>query len=370
MKFVVNTKPLIDALNLTVINQNVSKYYLMSCVVQLTATKNSLTVNVEASRIFSQATLKGMGDSDGPVVTYVDTLLFKQLVSTFETATTTLEFTDGGLVLYSGKSKFSLGKMVSEEDADISLKVPTLEGVSQTSIPVDKQNWRFVKDKMLYALAMSYAEPIYTYVYLGDQGDVITGDFEAGLFVHSERSNLGRTCIVPDTIVNLLNSLPEGAKMYEKGLSYVVSFNSDAFSYLSEFLPLYEDDEEVGSYRSDAVLGVMTTSESGSLILDTAVINKFLSQASIFSTSTEDTIELSVENGILKLKDSNVECEQDVSGFSTDSYVLKFRTDLLKSVLSKFTGDTIYIKPTYMEDELSGMLFWDDELSTVLSVVD
>lgn len=372
MKFVVNTKPLVDSINLSVINQNVSKYYHMSCVIQITATRHNLTVNVEASRICSQVVLKGMGDEDGPVTTFVDSLMFKQLISTFESSTTVLEFTEGGLILHSGKSKFNLGSMFSEDVEEISLKKPVTSSGSAKPLSINKEDWRFVKDHMLYALAMSYVNPIYTYLYVGGDGDVIAGDFEMGLFVHSNKSNLNKTCIIPDTIVNLLTSLPDGSQIAEDGEDYIITYSSDSFSYISQFTPYYEEDEEVGSYRADTILDIMDTNEEGSLILDTAVINKFLGQAALLSHDTEDKINLTVENGVLTLKDANVECHQDVNGFSTGSYSMNFLTELLKSVLSKYTGDTIYIKPSISEDtgEYTGMLFWDDTLCTVLSSLD
>lgn len=106
MKFTCNTKPLMDALDIGVINQNVSKFFKKSCLAQITASQRELKLNFEASKICSEVILKGSGDSDETSVVFVDCLLLKQLVNTFESATTIIEFTDSGIVLHSGKAQF------------------------------------------------------------------------------------------------------------------------------------------------------------------------------------------------------------------------------------------------------------------------
>ena len=136
MNFNVSTKPLTDALNLGVINQNVSKFYQKSCLAQVTASKRDLKINLEASNVLSELHLRGSGDSEETVTTFVDCLLLKQLVSTFEANVTTFEFTEGGLILHSGKSKFTLPKMI--DDSELELNSPSkLEGQSSI-IDIDK----------------------------------------------------------------------------------------------------------------------------------------------------------------------------------------------------------------------------------------
>ena len=51
MKFTVNTKPLKNVIGLGIIRSNVSNFYKRSQVVQITATQDSLILNIEASSI-------------------------------------------------------------------------------------------------------------------------------------------------------------------------------------------------------------------------------------------------------------------------------------------------------------------------------
>ena len=102
MNFTVNTKPLIEALNLGVINSNVSPFHKKSTIIQVSADEHDLKLNIEAESIKSELILKGSGDSKSVEKIFVSSLLMKQLVSTFDSATVTLEFAEGGLILHSG----------------------------------------------------------------------------------------------------------------------------------------------------------------------------------------------------------------------------------------------------------------------------
>ena len=119
MKFTVSTKPLQDGLSLGVIKSNVSKFYQKSCLAQITADKHTLTINLEAASITSELLFKGVGEGEDKVTTFVDCLMLKDLVSTLDNNTTILEFVDGGVILISGKSKFTLPQMIDESDLEI-----------------------------------------------------------------------------------------------------------------------------------------------------------------------------------------------------------------------------------------------------------
>ena len=99
MTFTCNTKPLIEALSLGVINSNISKFYRKSCLAQISGdSSDTLVINLEASYIYSEIRLKGYKEGEGDIPTvFVDNSLLKSLVSTFENATTTFEFTDSGI---------------------------------------------------------------------------------------------------------------------------------------------------------------------------------------------------------------------------------------------------------------------------------
>lgn len=367
MNFNVSTKPLTDALNLGVVNQNVSKFYQKSCLAQVTASKRDLKINLEAANVLSEVHLKGSGDSDEVVTMFVDCLLLKQLVSTFEPSVTTFEFTEGGLILHSGKSKFTLPKML--DDSELELTAPnTSESATGASIDIDKSDWKFIKDHQMYAIAMSFIHPVYTRVWVGNDGDVLVGDFDNSLFTHSKKSKLGNTCLLSDTIINLFNTIPDGAKLRSIGDSYIITVSTDGFDYISEFKPIYESDEGVGSYNSDIILEMMAHDKDG-IRMNTAAINKFLNQAALLSTNTEDTIKLSVGDGHISLVDSNVDCKLPVEG-EAEPFSVEFKTSLLKSVVSNFDEEVVSIAPMKQEDEIAGILVWSKAMTVVLAGVD
>lgn len=364
MKFVVSTKPLADALNLGVINSNVSKFYQKSTIAQVTMTRSSLRINLEASRIVTEVTLKGGGDADGPETILVDCLLLKQLVSTFETSTTTLEIAGNGLILHSGKSKFTLPKML--DDVEINIRRPELPNFGDGK-EIDKAGWKFVKEYQMYAIAMSFVRAVYTRVWVGAGGDVLVGDFDNGIFTHSVKGTLGDTCLLSDTIINLFISLPDGAKMIPMTRSYVVDVSTDGYHMVSEFEPYYESDADVGSYNSDIFLTTMKEPESGAIEVNIATISKFLSQADLLAVGTDATITMKVENGEMILKDDNVDCRIDVKGDNIRAFELTFKMSLLKSAISNYTDDVIRIYPSIQEDEVVGILMCSNDLVTILA---
>lgn len=368
MKFVVSTKPLTDALNLGIVNQNVSKFYQKSCLAQLTADRRTLRINLEASYVLSEILLRGSGDSDDVHTIFVDCLLLKQLVSTFEANTTTLEFTEGGLILHSGKSKFTLPMMI--EGSELELASPGKSDASSEVIDIDKSDWKFIKEYQMYAIAMSFIHPVYTRVWVGQSGDVVVGDFDNSLFTHSKKSKLGRTCLLSDTIINLFNSLPEGAKLTKLDTSYLINVKTDGFEYCSQFTPQYETDEGVGSYNSEIILGMMETDDSVAVKINSAAINKFLNQAALLSSNTEDVIKLFVSDNNLCLKDNNVDCKLPLDSAAAFEYEVEFKTSLLKSVVSNFDEDEISIAPMVQEDETVGIILWTKNMTTVLAGVD
>lgn len=373
MIFKVGTKPLTESLNLGVINANVSKFYRRSCVARICATDKELKINLEASRIASEITLKGQGDEAECTPIFVDCLLLKQLVNTFDSSITELEFLENGLVLHSGKAKFTLARENADIDAsEISFNAPaTVESVSG-GIDVNKSNWKYVKDHQLYALAMSFAYAVYTRVWVGSEGDVLVGDFDQSLFTHSKKSNLPNTCLLSDTIINLFNSLPDDSKIYPVDKSYLVSVSTDGFDFRSQFEPEYEDDGEVGDYHSEIILNILTHPEKGYVKVDTAQLSKFLSQAELLSKSTEDKIKVSVTQNELILQDNNVQCKADIHKIfdNIDEYDVEFKMASLKSVLSSYDSETICIAPSITEGEIAGILVWDDNQTTVLAQVD
>lgn len=365
MKFTLSTKPFSDALNLGVIPANISKYFRLSCLAQLTATKNQLRVNLQASSICTEILLKGSGDEDAEVSAFVDCLVLKQIVATLESSTVTIEYTDGGVILHSGSSKLTLPQIADSEDGELKRPNPPQEG--DNKMKLDLSDWKFVKDHQMYAVALSFVHPIYMNVWIGDSGDIIVGDFDNSLFTFSKKNKLGKTCLLTDTIINLFNSLPEGAEITAMGDSYWVGVKTDGYEYASEFTPKYEGDE-TGNYRSDVFLSTVVKDANNSFQVATAPIAKFLNQADLLSTGNKK-VQFTVSGTTLQLKDDNIDCKVPVVG-TCQEFSIPLNTELLKPIISHFDSENVKISPVLGEGEVNGLVIWTENLAVVVGALD
>lgn len=372
MKFTANTKPLSDALSLAIINSNISSFYMKSCVTQLTVGSEGLRINTEASNIFTEILLKGAVE-DGDVknhVAFVNSATLKQLVSTFDTDIVTFEFVEGGVILHSGKSKFTLANIVDAVDIELVRPLSDDMNIPTPTVKLNSNVWKFINDNQMYSIALSFIHPVYTKVFIGESGDVLVGDFDNSLFTHSKNSDsLDTTCLLSSTIINLLDNVPENTFIERIDRSYILVYTSDSFNYTSKFDPQYESDEGVGSYNSEIFLSMMAHDAVG-VKFDSTTVNKLMNQASILSTSSEDTITLSTESNTILLKDKNVEGVVSCEGKFDNPFTLEFKTNALKKVISNYGDGVVNIGPVYQEDVVVGILIWNDSLTTILAGVE
>ena len=367
MNFTLSTKPFADALDLGVIPANISKYYRLSCLAQLTATKHELRINLEANGVVTEVLLKGQGTEDGPVTGFVDCLILKQLVGTFEANTTTLEYTEGGIVLHSGSSKFNLPYLADSADGE--LRRPQLAPEGANKIPVNLKDWEFIKNYQMYAIALSFVHPIYTNVWIGESGDVIVGDFDNSLFTFSKKNKLGRTCLLSDTIINLFNSLPEGANVTLMDKSYRVDVKTDGFEYASEFTPKYEDDGAVGSYSADAIMESIIKDEANTFKLPVAPIAKFLSQSELLASSKDNRIEFGVSGQEVRLHDESVDCKIKIEG-NCSEFNIPLNASLFKPIIGHVDAETVSVCPVMLDGTVGGLSLWTDNLTVMIGALD
>ena len=367
MKFTVNTKPLQDALSLAVVDANINSMYQPSILAQMIATRDKLTLNFEASKIMSEVDIYGSGDSDELGVAIVSNKLLKQLVSTLDTNTITIEFVEGGIVIYSGKSKFSVPNIVDVLSMRLGRHSQNVEG---SAIKVDKDKWKFIKDNQMFAVAMSFIRPVYTRVWIGEDTDVLTGDMDMSIFTHSNKSDLHHRCLISDTVVNLVNSLPEGAELYLVNNSYVVNVATQGFNYTAQILVEHEDSPDTGDYMSGVLLDMMKHPDNH-IVVDLAALLKPLAQSAIFldGSKSDATINVTFRDNTIILHDNNVEDTISVKSISgqVDDFDIEFRTDLLSSVLKHFEGEAISLSVIKSDGEDGGLLFWNDEMTTMLA---
>lgn len=368
MKFMCNTKPLVDSVSVGIINSNVSNFYKKSCILQLTASKENLKINIEAQNICTEINIPGNGSEDEESTVFIDSIKFKNLLNTLDSNTLSLEFESWGLTLRSGKSKFTLPKIIDE--GEFELKSPTSIDDEKESIEFTLEDWKFVQNKQLFALSQTFINPIYTKIWVGEGGDCLTGDMDTGVFTHSIINGLGVTCLLSDTIVRLFTSLPDNSKFIAVGDgSYIIESNNDSYKYRTEFKPMYESTDDVGEYNSDIFLTMMEHPTDYSIISSSA-LNKVLNQATLLSTSSNiDTVTFMVNGSNAAIIDTNMQSEFTCKGSDNLKYESEFRLPLIKKVASNFS-DEIYIAPLYQEDDVAGILMWDDSLTTILSGVE
>ena len=364
MKFTLSTKPLQNAVDLGIIKENISKFNQKSCLAQITATRETLRINIEAPSIYTEISLKGSGDSDTAETIFVDCSLLRQLIDSFDKDVTSLDFVEGGIVLHSGSSKFTLPKLL--DSSNLSLNRPA--STSDTdSIELKSGDWKFVKDHQMFAISIWMIHPVYTKVWIGEDGKVIVGDIDNVIFTLSNKSNLGSTCLLNPTIINLFTNLPEGSKIKKIDNSYILMVETDGYTLTSQFIPEYETDEGVGSYNSEAILGTLNKPENY-IEVDVAPVIKFLNQADIVATAQDTSTSFKVEGDILTLSRGSGDLKMNVNKVGQiDNYLGDFKSTFFKSIFSSMDSDKIKIGPVYNEDELSGSLFWTDNLSVVLA---
>lgn len=374
MKFTVSTKPLKNVTNLGIIKANISKYYYKSSVVQITASRDTLVINIEAAGIKSKMVLKGSGDEDTTVSTIVDCLIFKNLIDSIDTDILSLEFiTGGGITVRAGSSKFSLPQLLDARE--VQLEGPIDEYTGSDAVVIKPGEWQFIKDHQMYAIAVKEDHPVYRNVWVGEAVGTLVGDYDRGLFTFSKRGTFDTTCLFPPTLINLFSSIPEGSTVSKLGRNYLLRISTDSYSMLTEFKPKYEDDEAVGSYNSEIFLSMLVHPDSY-ITVDAGPIAKFINQTSILrQTEADRLIEFTINAGQLTLSKHVSSCSMAVN--SGDSYTIKFAADLFKSVITNFDSDRINIAPMRRVEpsgpngvpvnKTTGCLFWTDNLTTMLS---
>ena len=184
MKFTLSTKPLVAAANLVIINSNINEFDDKSYMLEITADRTNLYLNTETHFIVSEVKLLGTGTEEEPARAFVDALIFKNLISTLKSAQVEIDFTPNSIVVTSGKSSFSLPMMANAKDGAFRSPLELSSEKISAADNIDLGKWKYIKKHQLYAKATSYALPVYTYVWVGKDNDVLVGDLNNNLFTH------------------------------------------------------------------------------------------------------------------------------------------------------------------------------------------
>ena len=93
---------------------------------------------------------------------FVDCMILKKLVDSFDFQTTILKFVGNSLELYSNSSKFVLPMII---DSEISMDSPRSDYVEFDELDFISENWRFVRDNQACFLDTNFTETVYNYVW-------------------------------------------------------------------------------------------------------------------------------------------------------------------------------------------------------------
>jgi len=366
MRFTINTTPLQSVLDLVVVSNNISKFYARSTVLQISVDKeNQLKFNSEADSVISEAIMKGQieGVVTSDSIAFVDAVLFKQLIDTFDSTTVSIEFKTDYITVYSGRSTFNVANLVAA--TDMQLKSP-VEPVGE-ECDLNSDIWKLVKDKQLYALSDNFVRLVYTYIYNGSD-KIITGDYIHSLFTLSKKGGLPSNCLLSTNIMNIILSVDSKSKIYHVGESFVIVDVNDAFKFTSELKPRYESDLALGSYNSDIIMDIFDNVGADGITIPLAKIKVLLSQTNILSEGDVPSIKWTCAKGKLKLLSDNVDgqIEGKLIGKSLN-WELIFKLKIIIDVISNLEGENINIYPTFQEDVVNALIFKDESVSVILA---
>lgn len=355
MKFTLSTKPLVTAANLVIINSNVTKFYHKSVMVELTATQNKLMLNTEATSIVSEVKLSGVGDSAEEARIFVDALTFKNLISTLKGSQVELEFAENALVVTCGKSSFSLPKLADAKDGAFVTPIELTEDIIAKANSVDLSKWKFIKDHQMYAKADSYTAPVYTYVWAGASGDAIVGDYNNSIFTHSVSSQMETDCLLSETIINLVTSLPENTKIVRSDDTYVLYISADSYEYRSQITPMIESEDGTGLYNAEIIKSIMVMS-ANTVKVDGSEIITALNQSALLTVDKEPRIDFKVDSEGVHLVDKRINVVIPVDGTVDKPYSLSFKPSQLKPLISNSPDTLLELCPRIADDEVVGII--------------
>ena len=369
MKFKSNTKPLQDALDLVVVPSNISQFYAKSTLLQISVdSSGSLQLNSQADSVKSEAKIKGAitGDIDTRLA-FLNAVTFKQLISTLDSATIELDFMDGSVVVYSGRSKFIVPHV--DFGADVELDRPVEPSGEECDLKSDV--WKMVKSKQMYALSDNFVRLVYTYIFNGIDC-IMVGDYTSGLFTRIEKTGLPSQCLLSSNVVSLILGVDTSSKLYHVDRSFVVVNNTDAYQFVAELEPKYETNPEVGSYSADIIGSLFTVASKDGIQLPTAkTIKTLLSQTNLLSEGDNPSIRWTCTGNKLHIKSDNVDgdVECKLIGAPAD-WDIEFNLKAIISVISNLSGEFVAVYPSFRDDECNALVFKDEDVSVILSGVD
>lgn len=350
LNFTVSTKPLVDGVNISIIDGNITRYYPKSGIVYISAGDGKLTIHHDGEYVSTSITFRGSCD-DGSSAVYVDAALFKKLINTLSSDHVTFEFSQSSLVLHSGSAKYLLQQTAAEFTPNVISELTSDE--LDHSIPIDVNDWKQLKSNQLYAKSSNVRNMIYTLVYISDSGDALVCDMDNSLLTHSSISGIGETCMIPDGVVYMLASMQSGC-LVKRDDKFIAASVTDAYECLASFAPIYESDD-IGSYNADMIINLLQANNDSSMLAKVSDLKKAMNQASLLSTNKNYIIKCDFTSDAILFKTSTMECSIPVVNGPSEPFMLNFNPELLGKVIFHMPSDDISIRPTYNGDTIVGI---------------
>ena len=364
MKFTLSTKPLVAAANLVIINSNINEFDDKSYMLEITADRTNLYLNTETHFIVSEVKLLGTGTEEEPARAFVDALIFKNLISTLKSAQVEIDFTPNSIVVTSGKSSFSLPMLANAKDGAFRSPLELSSEKISAADNIDLGKWKYIKKHQLYAKATSYALPVYTYVWVGKDNDVLVGDLNNNLFTHSKAGQLDMDCLINDSIVNLIITLPENTKIIREDNAYMLYIMADSYEYRSQITPTLESDEN-GEYNAETIISIMELGDN-TVKVDGAEILTAINQATLLNKAADAQLTFSVTADGLLIKNPYINAVIPIEGNVGYPYTLRFTPSVLKSFISNCPDMNLELCPRVNDGEVAGIIVHTKDYTAVV----
>lgn len=370
MRVEVSTAALKNALNLAIINSNISTYFPKTALLQVTVDGTTVRVNSEYASVVSEVCFDVESAASGDILSvFVESVRLKKIVSTITANTIGLDIEASHITIIVGGSRYTVPCIV--DVAGMQFRRPSVsdEVLNNHDTIVHKNSWKFVKDHQMFALAESESIPVYRNAWIGSTGDVVVGDLINSVFTHFDGQSLGKSCLLSSNIINILNSVPDNTNIVCIGASYVLHSVSDTFSYYSEILPQYES-VEVGKYNADLIISMLDSDDPNSISVETAELLKAINQSAILSDDKDSKLTVMVAKDRIAIVCDNMNSVITANGGGDELYKLDFQYNLIKSVVSNIDSTTVRIKRMVRDGNLVGLIFIGDHIRIVLAGIE
>lgn len=382
MKAVVNTEALKAGLGTLILDSGISKFNPKSCITRLTISKGTLQLDTEYTDIKSRLRIDCETEGSSESVIYIESSVFKKLINSLTAATLTLTLDDSdstSLIVNAGKSKFIVPQIAEYMDVKFGIDTANsedLETLFDGSAKFDFSAWKFISNYQLYAIADNTTNhKAYTNVYVGENNEIIVGDYNNNLFTFSTKNTMFDSCMLSGSVVKLLISYPDDSCIArsesQSNLWYIMCHKDDGhYSLISEFTTKLESESE--NYQADKVIPLMTHDDSLAVTIpNLAAIRDVLAQGSVLvSNKNGYVINLAVSDGKLRIYGNNMEYVEDIDN-SNISFEVAFRLQKFIDTVSHLDSNEVKIMPKYRKGRDGGevviaILIWTDDLTIVL----